>query len=177
VRRSEVFFTVADNQTSVDVRIYQGEAADAAENVMIGQFRVDGLSRAPSGNPVIIDLALDRDGILQVSAREKVTGLERRITIDKATSRFDQAQLVEARARIGAMFEGGEVIEPAPANGSAIAALLDKASSKLDAAGAEDRAELIDLIETIRDASSSGDDAALETGRQQLQDLLFFLET
>ena len=48
---------------------------------------------------------------------------------------------------------------------------------KLDDAGEEDRLEIIDLIETIRDARSSGDGVALEDGRKQLQDLLFYLET
>ena len=76
-RMSEVFFTVLDEQTDVDVRIYQGENNDALENIKIGEFRVSGLSREPAGNPVIVDLALDRNGILQVSAREKKTGLER----------------------------------------------------------------------------------------------------
>ena len=96
VRRSEVFFTISDRQTEVEVRIFQGESADALENIQLGEFRITGLSKAPAGNPVIIDLALDRDGILQVSAREKATGLERRITIDKAISRYDQGQLDEA---------------------------------------------------------------------------------
>ena len=103
-RMSEVFFTVLDEQTDVDVRIYQGENNDALENIKIGEFRVSGLSREPAGNPVIVDLALDRNGILQVSAREKKTGLERRITIDNATSRYDREQLDEARQRIGALF-------------------------------------------------------------------------
>lgn len=178
VRRSEVFYTVADGQTSVEVRIYQGENRDAEENVRIGEFRVDGLSKAPAGNPVVLDLALDRDGILQVSAREKKTGLEQRITIEKAMSRYDQAQLDEARERIGSLFDGGEDgAEAQTAANSALDALLSKASAKLDGAGAEDRAEIIDLIETIRDARSSGDNTALEEGRQQLQDLLFYLET
>lgn len=178
VRRSEVFYTVADGQTSVEVRIYQGENRDAEENVRIGEFRVDGLSKAPAGNPVILDLALDRDGILQVSAREKKTGLEQRITIEKAMSRYDQAQLDEARERIGSLFDGGEDgAEAQTAASSALDALLSKASAKLDGAGAEDRAEIIDLIETIRDARSSGDNTVLEEGRQQLQDLLFYLET
>ena len=178
VRRSEVFYTVADGQTSVEVRIYQGENRDAEENVRIGEFRVDGLSNAPAGNPVILDLALDRDGILQVSAREKKTGLEQRITIEKAMSRYDQAQLDEARERIGSLFDGREdESEAEAAAGSALDALLSKASAKLDGAGAEDRAEIIDLIETIRDARSSGDGTALAEGRQQLQDLLFYLET
>ena len=176
VRRSEVFFTMADNQTEVEVRVFQGENPDALQNIQLGEFRITGLSKAPAGNPVILDLALDRDGILQVSAREKATGLERRITIDKALSRYDQGQLNEARERIGALFED----QPAPtaaASDSALEVLLAKARDKLDAVGEEDRSELIDLIETIRDARASDDQTALADARSQLQDLLFYLET
>jgi molecular chaperone DnaK len=180
VRRSEVFYTITDAQPGVDVKIFQGEDNDALENIKIGEFRVDGLSKAPAGNPVILDLALDRNGILQVSAREKQTGLERRITIDKAMSRYDQGQLDEARQRISSLFEGrgqtGSTGANAVAN-SAIDALLVKASGKLDEAGEEDRAEIIDLIETIRESRSSGDGSALENGRRQLEDLLFYLAT
>jgi molecular chaperone DnaK (HSP70) len=179
VHRSEAFFTVFDDQTSVEVRIYQGENEDAEENIRIGEFRVDGLSKAPAGNTVIIDLALDRDGILQVTAREKKTGLERRITIDKAMSRYGQQELDEARERIGALFgdQGTGALVAEGATDAAIDALLAKASAKLDEAGEEDRGEIIDLIETIRDARSSGDSAALEDARGQLNDLLFYLET
>jgi molecular chaperone DnaK len=179
-RMSEVFFTVLDEQTDVDVRIYQGEDNDALENIKIGEFRVSGLSREPAGNPVIVDLALDRNGILQVSAREKKTGLERRITIDNATSRYDREQLGEARQRIGALFgdqERAASVGSGAATDSAVAALLARASAKLDETGEEDRTEIIDLIEAIRDARSSGDSAALEDVRNQLQDLLFYLET
>jgi molecular chaperone DnaK (HSP70) len=173
VRRSEAFFTISDMQTEVEVRIFQGESADALENIQLGEFRITGLSKAPAGNPVIIDLALDRDGILQVSAREKATGLERRITIDKAISRYDQGELDEARERIGALFDKQEAAETA--SDFALDALLTKASGKLDEVGEEDRSEIIDLIETIRDARRSG--APVEAARLQLQDLLFYLET
>jgi molecular chaperone DnaK len=177
VRRSEVFYTATDQQTSVEVHIYQGENADALENIQIGEFRVDGLSKAPAGNPVILDLALDRDGILNVSAREKKTGLERRITIDKAMSRYNRDQLDEARARIGALFAGSDETAAGEAvPDAAVAALLEKARGKLDAVGEEDRAEIIDLIEAIRDASDSGDTAALQTACKQLEDLLFYLK-
>jgi molecular chaperone DnaK len=175
VRRSEVFFTVADSQTEVDVRIFQGESEDAQENIQLGEFRVTGLSKAPAGNPVILDLALDRDGILQVSAREKATGLERRITIDKAMSRYDQGQMEAAQERIGALFEAPAAAETA--SDDALDALLTKASAKLDDVAEEDRSEIIDLIEAIRDARGDGDSAAVAEARSQLQDLLFYLET
>src|SRR5271166_5948652 len=175
VRRSEVFFTIKDAQTEVDVRIFQGENEDALENIQLGEFRVTGLSKAPAGNPVIVDLALDRDGILQVSAREKATGLERRITIDKAMSRYDQGQLDEARERIGALFE--EQIPAEAVSDSALDALLAKAGGKLDEVAEEDRSEIIDLIEAVRDARGGDDVAALEEARSQLEDLLFYLET
>jgi molecular chaperone DnaK (HSP70) len=175
VRRSDVFFTVADSQTEVDVRIFQGESGDALENIQLGEFRVTGLSKAPAGNPVILDLALDRDGILQVSAREKATGLERRITIDKAMSRYDQGQMEAARERIGALFEAPAAAETA--SDTALDALLAKASTKLDDVAEEDRSEIIDLIEAIRDARGDGDSAAVDAARSQLQDLLFYLET
>ena len=73
VRKSEAFHTIHDNQQSVDVHIYQGENDDALENIEIGEFRVEGLGAAPAGNTIILDLTLDRDGILHVSAKEKAT--------------------------------------------------------------------------------------------------------
>jgi molecular chaperone DnaK len=177
VRRSEVFHTVTDQQSSVDVRIFQGENSDALENIQIGEFQVTGLSKAPAGNPVIIDLALDRDGILQVSAREKNTGLERRITIDKAMSRYDRAHLEEARQRIGGLFGKPEEVEASDVATGPDDALVAKAQAKLEEAGEEDRTEIINLIEAIRDAAGNGDAAALALARSQLQDLLFYLET
>ena len=125
-------------------------------------------------------MALDRDGILQVSAREKVTSLERRITIDKAMSLYDREQMDEARQRIGALFDKGDsspdTEQDAPGD-SAPEALLTRASARLDVIGAEDREEIIDLIEAIRDARASGDHAVLDQSRKQLEDLLFYLET
>ena len=126
---------------------------------------------------MILDLALDRDGILQVSAREKATGLERRITIDKAMSRYDQGQLDEARERIGALFEE-QALEPSvAASDAALDALLAKARGKLDDVAEEDRSEIIDLIETIQDARRDDDANGLAVARSQLEDMLFYLET
>ena len=184
VRRSEVFFTLVDDQQSVDVRIFQGERADALENIQLGEFRVEGLSKAPAGNPIILDLSLDRDGILHVSATEKNTGLERRITIDKAMSRYDRDSLQDARERIAGLF-GDEDAEDADGEACASAAhpepgltaLIAKAEARLGDAGEEDRAELIDIVGTIRDCELRGDAAGVRQASKELGDLLFYLET
>ena len=184
VHKSEVFFTASDDQRTVEVRIYQGENADALENIQIGEFRVEGLSKAPAGNPIILDLALDRDGILHVSAKEKNTGLERRITIDRAMSRFDKDELDDARQRIADLFDAEDADQLLGSSGgttevptdASLAALVAKAHAKLDDAVDEDRAELIDLVEIIGDCQKRGDVAGLEVARKQLSDLLFYLE-
>ena len=185
VRKSEAFRTVHDNQKEVDVRIYQGENEDALENIQIGEFRVEDLADAPAGNIIILDLALDRDGILHVSAKEKATGLERRITIDKAMSRYDKKDIEEARQHIDRLF-GDAVDEAGPAAGAQgsapatdpkIDALVARARAKLDSAVADDRAEIVDLIEAIEDSRASGDAAGLADAVRRLDDLLFYLET
>jgi molecular chaperone DnaK (HSP70) len=184
VRKSEAFATINDNQKVVEVRIYQGENEDALENIQIGEFRVEDLADVPAGNTIILDLALDRDGILHVSAKEKATGLERRITINKAMSRYDNAEIEEARQHIDHLF-GEAVDETATADdveGAAPAdpkleALLAKARAMLDGAIAEDRTEIVDLIETIEDSRASNDAAGLSDAARRLDDLLFYLET
>ena len=185
VHKSDVFFTVTDDQNTVEVRVYQGENADALENIQIGEFRVEGLSKAPAGNPIILDLALDRDGILNVSAKEKNTGLERRITIDRAMSRYDKDELHDARQRITDLF-GAKDADQMPGSSSGttgaptdgpVATLVAKAQAKLDEAVDEDRAELIDLVEIIMDCQRRSDLAGLDVARKQLTDLLFYLET
>ena len=185
VRKSEVFFTVVDDQTTVEVRIFQGEKDDAMENIQLGEFRVEGLSKAPSGNPIIIDLALDRDGILNVSAKEKRTGLERRITIDRATSRYDKDELCDARHRIAELFDAEENAEdsPSPADLEAgiagdadVTELIAKAQARLGTALDEDRAELKALIEMIKDCEERGDATGRNEASSQIRDLLFYLE-
>ena len=184
VRKSEAFATINDNQKVVEVRIYQGENEDALENIQIGEFRVEDLADVPAGNTIILDLALDRDGILHISAKEKATGLERRITIDKAMSRYEKAEIEEARQHIDRLFgeSTDETVTAADVEGTApvdpkLEALLAKARARLDGAVAEDRTEIVDLIETIEDSRASGDEARLADTVQRLDDLLFYLET
>src|SRR5690349_20976603 len=181
VHRSEAFSTVHDNQEAVDINIFQGENPDALQNIRIGEFKIVGLGRAPAGNPIIVDLALDRDGILRVTAKEKNTGLEQRIVIDKAMPRFGEGELAAARQRIGTLFgqpaEGGREGGAAAQAPSDVDALIARAEAKLDNAGEEDRNEMIDLIEEIRDSRRAGDSDRLDAACRHLNDLIFYLET
>jgi molecular chaperone DnaK (HSP70) len=184
VRKSEAFYTVNDNQKEVEVRIYQGENEDALENIKIGEFRVEDLADVPAGNVIVLDLALDRDGILHVSAKEKATGLERRIAIDKAMSRYDKGEIEEARQHIDQLFgaDGEDDAAAGDAEGSLpsdpkVEALIAKARAKLDSAIAEDRTEIVDLIEAIEDCRANGDAAELAEAVRRLDDLMFYLET
>ncbi|MBO0711087.1 MAG: Hsp70 family protein [Acetobacteraceae bacterium] len=179
VRKSEVFYTVMDNQSAVDVHIYQGEDPDALRNIELGDFRVEGLSKASAGNPVVLDLSLDRDGILHVAAREKSTGLERRITIEKAVPRYGATDLEQARDRISSLFGQATVSadrDDAGSDDGQITALLEQANARLGKASEEDRNDLMGLIQVLNDARMTADTADLERARARLEDLLFYLD-
>lgn len=186
VTQSEVFYTAADGQEMVDVQVYQGEDPDALNNTRIGQFTIEGLRGASAGDPVIMTCALDLDGILSVTAREKNTGLEKSIRIDKAVAGFEAEGVDEARQRIGRLLEGETVpadsagesaAQPADKHATEARKLIDRAQRLMESANAEDREDLVDGVEQINEALAAGDDAALETASEQLSDLIYFLET
>jgi len=103
--RSEVFRTVADNQPTVEIDVYQGESEDVRRNNRVGMFLIDGLARVPAGNQLVVQLDLTLDGILKVAARERATGLMKHITIDNALARFEREERDVARARLDQMWE------------------------------------------------------------------------
>ena len=91
--KSQTFTTAADNQTSVDVHVLQGEREQAAYNKTIGRFRLDGIPPAPRGMPQIeVSFNIDANGILKVSAKDTATGQEQHITIT-ASSGLSEAEI------------------------------------------------------------------------------------
>ena len=183
VTKSDVVYTMHDRQEAVLVHVYQGEDPDALNNIELGQFFVENLSKVPAGNPIIIQFSLDLNGIMNVSAREKKTGLEKSIRIDNVLSRFQEGELETARARVDALFadEG----KPAGTAGSTTdhqltaqaRALVEKAERLLDSATEDDREEMINLIESIKDALGNSDFPALSEPMAALSDILFYLES
>src|SRR5262249_47088150 len=92
-RRAETFSTAEDNQPAVDVVVLQGERERAADNRVLGRFRLENIRPAPRGVPhVEVTFDIDANGILNVSARDKDTGTEQRITISES-SNLDQSEV------------------------------------------------------------------------------------
>jgi molecular chaperone DnaK len=92
-RRTETFSTAEDNQTAVDVVVLQGERELAADNRQLARFRLEGIAPAPRGEPQVeVTFDIDANGILNVSARDKATGAEQRVTIEESTN-LDQAEI------------------------------------------------------------------------------------
>jgi molecular chaperone DnaK len=87
VQKTEIFSTAEDNQPAVDIVVLQGEREMAADNRKIGQFKLEGIEPAPRGVPQIeVTFDIDANGILNVTARDKKTGKEQKITISGSTN-------------------------------------------------------------------------------------------
>jgi molecular chaperone DnaK len=85
-RKSEVFSTAADNQTAVDIKVYQGERSMAADNRLLGVFQLVGIPPAPRGVPQVeVTFDIDANGILNVTAKDRATGNEQKITITSSS--------------------------------------------------------------------------------------------
>ncbi len=94
-RRTETFSTAEDNQTAVDIVVLQGERELAADNRQLARFRLEGIPPAPRGIPQIeVTFDVDANGILNVSARDKATGKEQRVTISES-SNLDKGEVEE----------------------------------------------------------------------------------
>src|SRR5204863_9050491 len=92
-KKSEVFSTASDNQTTVEVHVLQGERPMAGGNKTIGRFHLDGIPPAPRGTPQIeVGFDIDANGILHVSAKDRATSKEQSIRIE-ASSGLDESEI------------------------------------------------------------------------------------
>jgi molecular chaperone DnaK len=202
--RSELFHTVYDRQLEVEIDVYQGESDDVRQNHRVGRFLVQGLAPVPAGNQIVVQLDLNLDGMLKVSARERATGLQKQVTIENALARYEREESALARERLDRLWEeaGGEVLDedagdeaeerdegdegevpqlvPGPREGQRetvqARALLEKAERLLERLQPEDRAEVERLMERVRTALTDRQwDKVTEAGNE-LSDILFYLE-
>ncbi len=201
--RSEVFHTVYDNQREVEIDVYQGESDDVRDNYRVGRFMIQGLAPVPAGNQLLVQLDLNLDGMLKVSARERATGLQKQVTIENAFATYEREERDAARERLQDLWdEAGaddlgpedesDVIEgavaaeelpslvPGPREGQREAvqarALLEKAERLIERAAAEDRADLERLMEKVRTALTDRQWDKVHSASNELADVLFYLE-
>jgi molecular chaperone DnaK len=197
--RSEVFHTVYDRQTEVEVDVYQGESEDVRQNHRVGKFMIQGLAAVPAGNQLVVQLDLNLDGMLKVSARERATGLQKQVTIENALARYEREERDLARERLeglwGATDEEGpedeefepeaETAEPpelvaGPREGQRetvqARALLEKAERLLERLSIEDRGEVEKLMERVRTALTDRQWDKVTAAGNELTDVLFYLE-
>ncbi|MFK5969416.1 MAG: Hsp70 family protein [Candidatus Marithrix sp.] len=176
--KTELFFTMVDNQKIIEVKVYQGEDKDALNNIQIGEFIVEGLSEAPANSPILLKLELDLNGILSVSAIEKTTGFKKSITIDNVISRFEADEMQQAKERIQEIF--GEKVEEVSETDEVIKQakiLIEKAEQLLDNASTEDKEDIVDMIEAINDAITADNSTVLNESMEQLSDIIYYLES
>ena len=173
-KKSQVFTTAADNQTSVEVKVLQGEREFSRDNKLLGVFHLDGIAPARRGIPQIeVTFDIDANGIVNVSARDKGTGKEQHITITSSTSmdKKDIERAVKDAEKYAA--EDAKRREEVDIRNNAdqvvyqTEKLLDEVGNKVDN-GTKDavRAKVNDL-RSIKDTGSASDVKAKTEALQQ----------
>ncbi|BBO82410.1 chaperone protein DnaK [Desulfosarcina ovata subsp. sediminis] len=177
--RSEVFYTMYDNQEAVDVTVYQGEEPDATENVLLGNYLFN-LTKAPAGSQIALYFDLNLNGILKLKALEKHTGKYIDAVIENALPRLDEEDLDQTRQRIDALWPQAPGSDTQPETDTLppeYTDLVRRAQGHLSGTiEEEDREEIVNLIEDIRDALKAGDSDRARQYRDTLDDLLFYIE-
>ena len=174
-KHSQVFSTAEDNQSAVTIHVLQGERKRSGDNKSLGQFNLDGIQPAPRGMPQIeVTFDIDADGILHVSAKDKNSGKEQKITI-KASSGLNEDEIekmvrdAEANAESDRKFE--ELVQTRN-QGDQIAhstrKQLDEAGDKLSA---EDKAPIEAALTELNTALKGEDKAAIEAKMQALMEV------
>ncbi|BEN09522.1 chaperone protein DnaK [Serratia marcescens] len=171
-KHSQVFSTAEDNQSAVTIHVLQGERKRASDNKSLGQFNLDGIQAAPRGMAQIeVTFDIDADGILHVSAKDKNTGREQKITI-KASSGLneDEIQKMVRDAELNA--EADRKFEELVQTRNQADHLIHGTRKQLEEAGdklpAEDKTAIEAALKDLEAAVKGEDKAEIETKTQAL---------
>ena len=172
-KKSQVFSTAADNQTSVDVHVLQGEREMAAYNKTLGRFQLSGIMPAPRGVPQIeVTFDIDANGIVNVSAKDLGTGAEQKITITASSnlSEEDIKKAVKDAEEFAAQDKKAkEAVDVRNMADSAVyqgEKLVKDMGDKLDAA---DKSSIEAAIQKVKDAISSNNVEDMKSSTEELQ--------
>lgn len=188
-KRAKTFYTLMPGQKEVKVEVYQGEGSLPEDNLLVGDFIVAGLSpTAPEDSPIIVDFHLDLNGMLKVTATEKITGLVKTVVLDTRGQHL--LDLKAARANLSSYYDAitGESAEESDADEEdsdldqrsllATAKSLRQRAESLLGKGLsdDDTGEIRRLLDLIGTAIGSQDWSSLGKHSDALGDVLFYLE-
>jgi molecular chaperone DnaK len=173
VRKSEIFSTADDGQTAVTIHVLQGERTMAADNMTLGRFNLEGIPPAPRGMPQIeVTFDIDANGILNVTAQDKATGKEQRITITASTnlSKSEVEEKVREAKRHEAEDRQRRELIDARNTADQLIYQTEKTLRELgDKIPDGDRTTIERTVEDLRQAKDSDDTARIRQLIEQLQ--------
>jgi molecular chaperone DnaK len=169
---SQVFSTADDNQPAVTIKVYQGEREMASGNKLLGEFNLEGIPPAPRGVPQIeVTFDIDANGILHVSARDKATGKENKITI-KANSGLTEEEIQrmvrDAEANKAEDHRRFELAQARNAADAALHATKKALAEHGDKIEAGEKAKIEAALKELEEALKGDDKAAIEARTQAL---------
>ena len=170
--KSQVFSTAEDNQSAVTIAVFQGEREMAQDNKLLGRFNLEGIAPAPRGMPQIeVSFDIDANGIVNVSAKDKSTGKEQRITIQADGGLSDEDiknMMADAEKNAEADKKRRELVD-AKNNAEALAHQTEKQVAEHgDKVSDEVKSEITDAIAALKAAAEGEDVAAINEKHQAL---------
>ncbi|PIO47222.1 MAG: molecular chaperone DnaK [[Chlorobium] sp. 445] len=171
-RKSEVFSTASDNQSSVEIHILQGERPMAVDNKTLGRFILDGIPPAPRGVPQIeVTFDIDANGILNVSAKDKATGREQKIRIE-ASGKLSEAEIQKMREDAKAHAEEDRRRKEEADTKNAADALIFSTERQIKDLGdkipAQDLSRLNAAVDALKDAQKGGNITSIKSAMDNL---------
>ncbi len=173
--KSQVFSTAADNQTSVEIHVLQGEREFAADNKTLGRFILDGIPPSPRGMPQVeVSFDIDANGILQIMAKDKATQKEQKITITASTSLSkEEVERMQKEAELHAEedHKKREVIE-LKNNADSVIYQTEKTLKEYgDKVGEDVKQQVTEKLEALKKAKEADDIDGLKTTLNELQEV------
>jgi molecular chaperone DnaK len=172
-KKSEIFTTAADNQTSVEVKVYQGERPMAGDNKLIGQFFLDGIPPAPRHTPQIeVTFDIDANGILNVTARDKGTGKENKIRLENSSGMSqEEIDRMKRDAEVHADDDKRkkELVDARNKADGLIFTIEKTFKDAGDKISESDKAPIRSAIDNLRQKMNGEDTAAIEQAISQLE--------
>ncbi len=180
-RKSEIFSTAEDGQTSVEIHVVQGERELARDNKSLGRFKLDGIPPAPRGVPQIeVTFDIDANGILKVTARDKGSGKEQSISITGAStldSKEVERMIAEAEKYAAEDRARREKIERRN-KADSLAYQAERQLKELgDKISASKRSQIESLVRELREAIQRDDDSAIQSKERELQEALYAMSS